>query len=560
MPEFYDHLTDVVVVGSGAAAAVTALAVKDAGLEPIILESTDLFGGSSAISGGGLWIPGSHVMQRAGVLDTPEAGSTYLNHVLDHHPAGAGAGEASGRERREAFLRGGPEMVAWLEDIGLLWRYGRGYPDSYPHAPGGSVTGRAIEARRYDLKRLGRWRENLRHTVRGVAFHATDAAAMATSRRSPRSLLTSAKAIGLHSVAPRLNGRDMVGLGNALMGRLLELLLDRTVSIRLESEVTDLIVREGRVSGVVVRRNGEAFNVGATHGVMIASGGFEKSPELRERFLPLPTSTTWSSGSPGNTGVPLEAAARVGARLVNMDSAWWGPTVIHPDGTAGIMNSERSLPHGIIVASDGRRFMNESGPSVDAGRQQYAKHREEGVSAIPAFHITDSRHRAWYPYGTFRPGAGTRKMVESGFMVRADTLEELARATGINPAGLTATVERFNAFAATGVDEEFGRGGNAHDRFYSDSRVRPNPTLGRISRAPFSAVRVYPGDLGTNGGILTDQVGRALAEDGAVIEGLYAAGNAAASVMGATYPGPGAPIAAAMVFGFLAGRHMSEVE
>ena len=143
---------------------------------------------------------------------------------------------------------------------------------------------------------------------------------------------------------------------------------------------------------------------------------------------------------------------------------------------------------------------------------------------------------------------------------RSPTIAELARATGINPAGLTATVERFNAFAATGVDEEFGRGGNAHDRFYSDSRVRPNPTLGRISRAPFSAVRVYPGDLGTNGGILTDQVGRALAEDGAVIEGLYAAGNAAASVMGATYPGPGAPIAAAMVFGFLAGRHMSEVE
>lgn len=557
MPEFFDHLTDVVVVGSGAAAAVTALAAKEAGLEPVILESTGMVGGNSAISGGGLWIPNNHLMRKAGVADSYEEARRYLDHVLDHVDHPEGAGQASSPARREAYLRQGPEMVRWLEDLGFPWRYGKGYPDYYPHYPGGKEKGRGIEARKYDLKRLGRWAEKLRHSVRGIALHTTDGIRLATMRRSPRAILSSARAVGLDSVAPRVVGRDMVGLGNALMGRLLEMLLDRTVPIWLDTEVTELIVQDGRVTGVVVNRYGETLNVGAARGVMIASGGFEKSQDLRDLYLEHPTSSEWSSGSPGNTGTPIEAAERAGAQLANMDSAWFGPTVMNPDGTAWFMLYERSLPHGIIVASDGKRFMNESEPYVDAGHHQYAKHREEGVSAIPAWHIIDAHHRNWYLYGMTPPGLGTKKLVESGFLVKADTVEELARKTGIDPQGLAATVKRFNGFVKTGHDEDFGRGSNAYDRFYSDRRVRPNPNLGCVSKPPFYAAKVYPGDLGTNGGILTDEFGRALRPDGSVLPGLYAAGNASASVMGYAYPGPGSTIGPAMVFGFIAGRHMA---
>lgn len=557
MTEF-DFLTDVVVVGSGAAAATTALAAKENGLEPIIVEATDQLGGNSALSGGGVWIPNNHLMEKAGVADSPEDAATYLDHVVDDvdHPAGPGA--ASSRARRDAFLSQGPEMVRWLEELGYEWHYSKGYPDYYPHYPGGRAEGRSLEAKKFDLKRLGRWSERLRHNVRGIAIHTTDAAAMSTSRRSPRSFLKAAKAIGLDSIAPKLVGRDMTGLGNALMGRLLELMLDRTIPLWLDAPVSDLIVDDGRVVGVVVTKGGETLRVGGRAGVMIASGGFEKNQAIRERYQEHPTDASWSSGSPGNTGWPIEAAQRVGAALGNMDSAWWGPTVMTPDGQPTFMLYERSLPHGIIVASDGTRFMNESEPYVDAGHHQYEKHREDGVTAIPAWHVIDSHHRSWYPYGTALPGMGTKKMVESGFMIEAETLEELAEKTGIDAAGLRETIERFNRFAQVGVDEDFGRGSNAYDRFYSDPRVTPNPNLGAIDKAPFYAVKVYPGDLGTNAGIVTDEFARALREDGSVIEGLYAAGNATASVMGYSYAGPGATLGPAMVFGYIAGTHMAD--
>ncbi|HZK06313.1 MAG TPA: FAD-binding protein [Actinomycetaceae bacterium] len=560
MPEF-DHLTDVVVVGSGAAAAATALAAKENGLEPLILESTKLFGGSSAISGGGLWVPNNHVMKRAGVTDSPEAARTYLDYCLDHTDHPAGAGEAASPARREAFLRSGPEMVKWLETLGFEWHYGKGYSDYYPQYPGGTAIGRGLEAKKFDLNRLGRWSEKLRHNVRGVALHTTDAAAMSTSRRSARSFLRSAKAIGIDSILPRLRGKNMVGLGNALMGRLLELLLDRTIPIWLDATVTELIVDDdGRVAGVVVERGHEAMRIGATRGVMIAAGGFEKNQGMRERFQEHPTEADWSSGAPGNLGGPIEIAAGAGAKLANMDSAWWGPTVMYPGEGPGFMLSERSLPHGIIVASDGKRFMNESEPYVDAGHHQYAKNREEGVTAIPAWHILDSHHRTYYPYGTSMPGLGTRQLVETGVLFEADSLEGLARKIGVDVAGLLGTVERFNGFVASGQDEDFGRGSNAHDHVYSDPRAKPNPNLGVIDRAPFYAAKVYPGDLGTSAGILTDEKGRALREDGSVVAGLYATGNSTASVMGYTYPGPGSTISAAMVFGYIAGRHMAARE
>lgn len=555
----YDHLTDVIVVGSGSAGMVAALAAREHGLEALIIESTDLIGGNSAISGGGLWIPNNHIVRQKGP-DTAEEARTYLDWCLDNADHPNAPGEASSRERRDSFLKNGPDMVKWLEDLGMEWHYGKGYSDYYPEKPGGKPQGRGLEAKKFDSKRLGIWADKLRYSVKGIALHTTDAVKLSLATRTPGGFLGAAKAVGIDSILPMLVGKRMVGLGDALIGRLLELVLNRTIPIWLSSPMTELIVEDGKVTGAVVEREGKTLRVGATRGVMLASGGFERSQEMRDKYQESPTEEEWSSGTPGNLGVPIEAAQSAGAKLANMDSAWWGPTVMTPEGDAVFMLAERSMPHGIIVASDGKRFMNESESYVDAGHHQYDKHREDGVTAIPAWHIIDSHHRSYYMYGRAVGGQGTKKMVESGFMVQADTIAELAGKIGVDTAGLTETVRRFNEYAKTGKDEEFGRGDSAYDRFYSDPRVKPNPNLGCVGKAPFYAVKVWPGDLGTNGGVLTDEYARAVREDGSVVEGLYAAGNASASVMGYTYPGPGSTIGAAMTFAYAGARHMADKE
>jgi succinate dehydrogenase/fumarate reductase flavoprotein subunit len=245
----------------------------------------------------------------------------------------------------------------------------------------------------------------------------------------------------------------------------------------------------------------------------------------------------------------------IGAATALMDEAWWGPVFIDSKGTAQFMLWERSLPYGIIVDQSGQRYMNESASYVDCGHWQYE--RNEEVPAIPSYLIADARHRKYYPFGTMLPGMTPKEAYESGFMVKADTLAELAQACGIPAENLEATVQRFNEFAANGKDLDFGRGDSAYDRVYSDPSVKPNPNLGEIRQPPFFAVRVWPGDLGTKGGLLTDEHARVLHEDGSVIEGLYAAGNSSASVMGRTYPGPGSTIGPAMVFGMIAGRDVA---
>jgi 3-oxosteroid 1-dehydrogenase len=232
--------------------------------------------------------------------------------------------------------------------------------------------------------------------------------------------------------------------------------------------------------------------------------------------------------------------------------------VINPDGSAGFLLAERSLPHGFIVDRSGKRFMNESESYVDAGHHTYQRNRT--VEAIPAYLVIDSRHRRRYPFGFNLPGITPKKALESGYLVKAGSLEELAGKLGIDPAGLHETAARFAEFARTGEDEDFHRGDSAYDRFYSDPRVTPNPNLGAVAKPPFYAAKVYPGDLGTKGGLLTDEHARVLREDGSVITGLYAAGNTSASVMGRTYPGPGATIGPAMTFGYVGGKHAAAKE
>lgn len=548
----FDHTTDVLIVGSGAAALTTALTVAERGLKPLVLESTALLGGNSAISGGGLWIPNNHVMKRAGQDDSYEEARAYLDACVGD------VGPASSPRRREAFLKQGPEMVRWLERLGFEWVFAKGYSDYYPERPGGKPMGRGIEGKKYDIKRIGKWADKLRFSVRAMPLYTSEVNKLAVSFRTLEGFLTAARVVGLEATFPRLVGKQLVGLGNSLMGQLLELALARGVDFWLESPMIELVLEKQRVVGAVVKRDGKSVLVGATHGVMIASGGFEKNAAMRKKYQAEPVNAEWTSGTEGNLGHPIQLAKQAGAALALMDDAWWGPTMVNPKtGAPQFMLQERSLPFCFIVANDGRRFMNESESYVDAGHHQYERNRQ--VQAIPAWQIMDSRHRAFYPFGMAMPGKrGTRQLLELGMFEEADTLEALAAKIGVDPKGLTETAARFAEFAKTGKDLDFHRGDSAYDRVYSDPRVKPNPNLGAVERPPFYAVRVFPGDLGTKGGILTDEHARALREDGSVIDGLYAAGNCSASVMGRTYAGPGSTLGPATTFGFIGGTHIAD--
>lgn len=548
----FDQTADVLVVGSGAAAMTAALAARDGGLKPIVIESTALLGGNSAISGGGLWVPNNHVIKREGQTDSYEEARTYLDACVGD------VGPASSPERRHAFLTRGPEMVQWLEGLGMNWVYGRGYSDYYPEREGGKALGRGIEGRKYNLKRLGKWADKLRYSLRALPLYTSEASKLAVSFRTMEGFLTAARVVGIEALLPRLVGKQLVGLGNALMGPLLEMALAREIPLWLSAPLIDLVIENGRVVGAVVERDGKRVRVAATHGVILGSGGFEKNAAMRKKYQEAPVTDEWTSGTEGNTGHPIEVAKNAGAALALMDDAWWGPTMVNPETrTPQFMLQERSLPFCFIVAKDGKRFMNESESYVDAGHHQYEKNHT--VEAIPAWQIMDSHHRRYYPFGMAMPGsAGTRHLLKSGMFVEAHTIEELARKIAVDVAGLVETTRRFNEFARTGKDLDFHRGDSAYDRVYSDARVKPNPNLGAVEQPPFYAVKVYPGDLGTKGGLLTDELARVLRDDGSVIEGLYAAGNCSASVMGRTYPGPGSTLGPAMTFGYIAGRHLAE--
>ncbi|MDW8043296.1 MAG: FAD-binding protein [Nitrososphaerota archaeon] len=550
MTEF-DRKCDALIVGSGAAALVGALVVKVAGFEPLVVEKTELVGGSSAMSGGGLWIPNNPIMRELGYEDSFERALTYLNAVVPE------AGMATSPERIRAFLENGPAMVSFLRDLGFRWRAAIGYPDYYPERPGGSVTGRSLEGAVFDGNKLGEWSKRLRRYPGAppLPIHITDAAKLYLMLRTASGFATALK-VGLKAAGYRLMGKAPLTLGNSLVGQLLWLCLQRNVEIWLESPVVDLIESDGRIVGAVVRREGRLVRVGARGGVLVASGGFERSQSMRERYLPKPTDARWTVGSPGNTGEMIEVAQRHGAQVALMDKAWGGPVMITPKGETSFVLAERSLPFGLIVDSSGERFMNESASYVDCWRAQYERHRK--VSAIPAWLIIDSRHRSYYLFGTLPPGRTPESATGPGFLMRTRTLRELAEKTGVDPQGLESTVRRFNAMARAGRDEDFGRGDSAYDRYYSDPRVKPNPNLGPIERPPFYATAIYPGDLGTLGGLLTDEFGRVLHVDGHPIEGLYAAGNASASPFGGTYPGPGSTLGPACTFAYIAMRHLVE--
>lgn len=546
----WDNTTDIVAIGSGAAGLGAALSAHASGLKPVVLEAAKLVGGSTMLAGGGMWVPANRFMLADGDQDSAETALEYLQNLIGDCPP------ASTRARKEAFVRNAPNMQVFLESEGVRFRRtSGGYPDYYPDVPGASVAGRGIESVIFDASRLGAWADKLppRRFPRSLPMGTLDVAKILLARRTPSGFARLAKIYAHHYIS-RVLRESLIGGGGALVSQLLFQTLTRDIPVRLETRVTELVIEEDSVVGVVADGPDGTSRIEARKGVLIGAGGFARNEELRQKYGRHPITGTWTSAHPGDLGDGLKLGLSAGAAITLMGEAWWGPSsLLQPEGPAIFHVSERSKPGSLIVDQSGARYFNESMDYVLAGRTMYE--RNELVPAIPSYIVFDQRYRNRYPFGANLPGRTPQVLLESGYFKRADTIESLARLIDVPPDALSGTVERFNGFARAGVDDDFHRGENAYDVYYGDPRIKPNACLAPIEKGPFYAVALYPGDLGTKGGLVTDENGRVLREDGSAIRGLYSSGNSSASVMGQHYPGPGVTLAPALTFSWLAMRH-----
>jgi 3-oxosteroid 1-dehydrogenase len=541
-----DVTVDVLVVGAGGAGMTAALTAASSGLDTLLVEKSDYFGGNTARSGGGVWVPGNYALEAAGVDDTPERAKQYLQSIVgDEVPA----------IRRETFIDRGPEMMDFVRDhTPLRFAWVPQYADYHPEAPGGRPGGRSVEPVPLDGRVIGDELSHLHPPYSKVSPNLVVTQAnfrwLSLGFRTLRGPLTMLKVV-LRRLLAVVRGRKMYGMGNALTIGLRKGLQDAGVPLWYSADLTGLLLEDGQVVGATVQRKGQTVTVRTRRGVILGSGGFEFNLELRQKHQPSPINTDWSTGAPSNTGGGILAGVAAGADTALMDDAWWGPTIPLPRGPWFCL-AERNLPGSIMVNGAGKRFMNEALPYVEAVHAIYDG-EATGVPHVPCWMIVDQRYRNRYLFA----GLGPRQpfpghWLKDGVVVKSSSLSGLADKIGVSPENLQETIHRFNSFARSGVDEDFHRGESTYDKYYSDPTVKPNPSLHVIDQAPFYAVKIVPGDLGTKGGLVTDERARVLRPDGSVIEGLYAAGNASAAVMGHTYAGPGATIGPAMTFGYLA--------
>jgi 3-oxosteroid 1-dehydrogenase len=551
-----DEEYDVVVVGSGAAGMTAALTVQRHGLRAVVVEKAEHFGGSTARSGGGVWIPNNDVLRDDGVDDTPEAARTYLHSIV---------GDVVAPEKIDTYLQRGPEALRFLLDNSpLRMQWVPDYADYYPEVPGGRIGGRSIEPRPLNLKRLGAQRARLEpdygKSPLNVTVTQADFRWATLMMRTPRGVLRVLR-IGVRWMWAMLTRHDLAVRGQAFAAALRLGLMDAGVPLLLQTALEDLHVEDDVVTGVIVSSNGQQRLLRARHGVVLASGGFEHNAAMRQQYQRAPIGSDWTVGAKANTGDGILAGERLGAGLELMDDAWWGPSIPLTGGPWFCL-AERTLPGGIMVNDRGQRFMNEALPYVEAVHRMYGGEYGRGdapAENIPCWMIIDQRYRNRYVFAGVPPRRPfPSRWYAAGVVVKAGTVAELAQKIGLPPDALTTTVDRFNGFVADGTDADFGRGDSGYDRYYGDPTVKPNPCLSRIDEAPFYAITMVPGDLGTKGGLMTDGHARVLRADGSVIEALYAAGNVSAPVMGHTYAGPGATIGPAVTFGYLAARHIVE--
>lgn len=556
----YDKEVDVLVIGTGAGALTAAVVAKLEGAgNVLVVEKSDQYGGTSAMSGGGIWIPNSHYARAEGINDSADEALKYMQSVI---------GTEVSEERMRTYVEKAPEMLEYLDRKTRVTYETVPYSDYYPEKPGGKEGYRTHQPTPMHAKHLGDDFPALREPPPQVLV----AGKFTMTMKEGRKFLTQAKGwlwtallmmLRYYIDIPgRLKGKRSrrLTMGNALIGQLRWSMKEKGIDLWLKSPLQELIEEEGVVTGAVISHDGKNLRIKANKGVVIGVGGFEHNQAMREQYLPQPTSAEWSGSQANNTGDGHVAAEKVGAEFDLMKHAWWAPSIRVPGWERPfVIFAERSLPGLVIVNNNGKRFANEAAPYLESGLSFYEAVSDEQPS-VPAYVVFDAVFRKKFPLGPIAPGYSMPdnrlgKRIWS-VLEKADTIEALAEKIGVDAKGLAETVEKNNEYAKTGIDLEFHRGESYYDRYYGDANTKPNPCIAPIAEGPYYAIPIYPGDIGTKGGMLTDVNGQVVSKTGGVIPGLYAVGNCAASVMGSKYPGAGATLGPAMTFAYLAAKHL----
>jgi 3-oxosteroid 1-dehydrogenase len=547
----WDESVDLLIAGSGGGGLVAALAALDAGIEPLIVEKQALVGGSTGLSGGMVWLPNNPLMQSEGIADSHEDGLAYFDDVIGD------VGPASSPARREMFLNAGVEMINFMLRKGIRMVRCPGWSDYYPNSKGGNAAGRSVEGVPFDAAVLGDWSDKVQPSMAknyGFVLKTNELRSVQYFNRSPRAFAVAAR-VFLRTRVARLRRREILTNGASFVGQILKVLIDLgggDPRVWTNTAMDELIVGDGRVVGARVTRDGSVLNVEARKGVLLAAGGFGHNADMRRQYgADQPNEAKWSIANAGDTGEVLQTAMRLGAKTDLLDEAWWLPMAFIADPSAASLGSGRQRPGAIYVDGTGKRFCNESNSYVEVGKAMYAN------KAVPCWQVFDQGYVGRYVVGA-NPFAKRRvpeALIEKGVIKRGETLAELAGEIGVPADELTQTVMRFNEFAAKGLDPDFGRGQSAYNDCLGDPGHRPNAALGPLDQAPYYATRIFPGDVGTCGGVITNEYAQVIDEQDRVIDGLYATGNITATVMGRTYLGAGGSIANTMIFGYVAARH-----
>ena len=555
----WDKEVDILVVGSGAGGLLAGLVGAHNRADVLIVEKADLWGGTSATSGGGIWIPGSDVAKTAGFEDNLDDAFKYVRGLsADNVPD----------ENIRAFVDNAAPMLRWVMANTPVQFMAFPYPDYHAENPGGSPQGyRTHLPLPINGKSLGKEIRTLRFASPAASlfgylnWHFSETSELLYRTKGwMKNLVVNMSRYWL-DLPFRLTSRKdrRLTLGNALTGGLRMALNDQGVPLWLNTPLIDLVREGDRVTGAIVEKDGKPYRIGVRKGVVLAAGGFDKNQTMRNANAPLYPTAKYSGGVSSNTGDSIRAGEAIGARTLNLQSAWAAPVFYVPGEDRGRLSTiERALPGCIMVNQSGKRYLNEAASYHIVGQQMARRDAEHG-DANPSWMIFDHSYRHKFPMGplyplmpTFLHNKGVRSILK-----QARSIDELARKIGVDPATLSATVARFNTHAVKGEDPEFHRGEAAYDKMYGDFRHGPNPCLRPIDMGPFYALPIYPGDIGTNGGLFTNAKAQVLDDTGQPITGLYAVGNNAASAVGESYLGAGVTIGPAMTSAYVAARHMT---
>ena len=559
MTQNWDKQVDILVIGSGAGGLLSALVAAHNHADVLVIEKEKLWGGTSATSGAGIWIPASDQARAAGFEDKTADAFKYVRKLsADNVP------DANIR----AYVDNAAAMLRWVTANTDIDYQSFPYPDYHAENPGGSPSGyRTHMPLPLDGRRLGKDVETLRYASPAASlfgylnWHFDETYILLF--RAPGWQWHLAKSLARYWLDLPFrfkSGKDRrLTLGNALLGGLRMALKAKDVPLWLETPMVDLIREDGRVTGALVKHRGKEMQIGTRKGVVLAAGGFDKNQAMRDQYAPAYRSAYLSGGTSGNTGDTIRAGMAAGAATLNMHSSWAAPVFYVPGEPGGRLSTlERALPGSIIVNQGGKRYLNEAASYHVVGQIMAREHLAHG-NTDPSWFVFDHRYRHNYPVGALLPLVpdwlqnGAVKTV----MKRGATIAELAGEIGVDPAVLIATVARFNEHAVNGEDPDFARGEATYDKMYGDPKIGPNPCLAPLTKGPFYAMPIHPGDIGTNGGLLTDDKARVISSDGKPILGLYAVGNNAASAMGESYPGAGVTIGPALTFGYIAARDLT---